>query len=82
MEDMKLEVVRQKETLKAVEIINNLREDNFDDYETLSSLAVALFMEAFNQEFTKEKFMGAIEETWDTMLDNIKQNASDGKPLH
>jgi hypothetical protein len=82
MEDMKLEVVRQKETLKAVEIINDLREDNFNDYETLSSLAVALFMEAFNQEFTKENFMSAVEETWDTMLDNIKKNASDGKPLH
>jgi hypothetical protein len=39
-------------------------------------------MEAFNQEFTKEKYMSAIEETWDTMFDNIKQNASDGKPLH
>ena len=79
---MKLEVVRQKETLKAIEIVNGLKDDNFSDYETLSSLAIALFMEAFNQEFTKEKYMSAIEETWDTMFDNIKQNASDGKPLH
>jgi hypothetical protein len=82
MEDMKLEVVRQKETLKAIEIVNGLKDDNFNDYETLSSLAIALFMEAFNQEFTKENFMSAVEETWDTMLNNIKQNASDGKPLH
>lgn len=81
MEKMKLEVARQKQTIRATEIITDMREDNFDDYETLSSLACALVMESINQDFTKEKYMSAIEETWDEILENIKINARDGKPL-
>ena len=81
MEKMRLEVARQKQTLRATEIITDLREDNFDDYETLSSIACALVMESINQDFTKEKYMYAVEQTWDELLENIKTNARDGKPL-
>jgi rhamnogalacturonyl hydrolase YesR len=81
MEKMKLEVNRQKQTIRALEIITDLREDSFDDYDTLTSIACALVMEAINQDFTKEKYMYAVEQTWDELLENIKQNARDGKPL-
>ena len=81
MEKIQLEVTNQKQTVRASEIILDLHEDNFDDYEMLSTLACALVMEAMNQDFTKEKYMYAVEQTWDEILENIKVNARDGKPL-
>jgi hypothetical protein len=81
MEKMMLEVARQKQTVRAMEIITDLREDNFDDYEILSSLSCALVMEAINQNLTKEKYMYGVEQTWNEVLENIKTNARDGKPL-
>lgn len=81
METIKLEISNQKQTVRALEIISDLRNDRFDNFETLSTIACALVMECINQEFTKEKYMIAIEETWDELLENIKVNARDGKPL-
>jgi rhamnogalacturonyl hydrolase YesR len=82
MEGMKLAVTAQKETLKAIEILNDLKDDGFSEYETLASISCALVMESINQDFTKEKYLEAVEMTWDALLKNVKDNEHGDKPTH
>jgi len=82
MEKMRLAVTAQKETVRAVEIINDLKDDGFSDYETLASISCALVMESINQDFTKEKYLEAVEMTWDSLLQNVKDNEQGDKPTH